>query len=53
MGNGILMLHLFVLQPSFTSSGSCSSMSDPGLNTGGWNIGWYGPDLANAGYLVL
>ncbi|XP_027474610.1 GATOR2 complex protein WDR59 isoform X5 [Callorhinus ursinus] len=24
--------------PSFTSSGSCSSMSDPGLNTGGWNI---------------
>uniref|UniRef100_A0A2K5E224 WD repeat domain 59 n=1 Tax=Aotus nancymaae TaxID=37293 RepID=A0A2K5E224_AOTNA len=24
--------------PSFTSSGSCSSMSDPGLNTGSWNI---------------
>ncbi|EHH60564.1 WD repeat-containing protein 59 [Macaca fascicularis] len=24
--------------PSFTSSGSCSSMSDPGLSTGGWNI---------------
>ncbi|NXO01351.1 WDR59 protein, partial [Rhinopomastus cyanomelas] len=24
--------------PSFTSSGSCSSMSDPGLGTGGWNI---------------
>ncbi|XP_069312513.1 GATOR2 complex protein WDR59-like [Eulemur rufifrons] len=24
--------------PSFTSSGSCSSMSDPGPNTGGWNI---------------
>ncbi|EPY85066.1 hypothetical protein CB1_000407007 [Camelus ferus] len=24
--------------PSFTSSGSCSSMSDPGFNTGGWNI---------------
>nr|XP_042712406.1 GATOR complex protein WDR59 isoform X1 [Chrysemys picta bellii] len=24
--------------PSFTSSGSCSSMSDPGLNAGGWNI---------------
>ncbi|XP_006860369.1 PREDICTED: WD repeat-containing protein 59 [Chrysochloris asiatica] len=24
--------------PSFTSSGSCSSMSDPGLNMGGWNI---------------
>uniref|UniRef100_A0A452STV7 WD repeat domain 59 n=1 Tax=Ursus americanus TaxID=9643 RepID=A0A452STV7_URSAM len=30
--------------PSFTSSGSCSSMSDPGLNTGGWNIGWYGAE---------
>ncbi|XP_063573832.1 GATOR2 complex protein WDR59 isoform X11 [Pongo abelii] len=27
-----------LVQPSFTSSGSCSSMSDPGLNTGGWNI---------------
>lgn len=26
-------------QPSFTSSGSCSSMSDPGLGTGGWSIG--------------
>ncbi|NXU56588.1 WDR59 protein, partial [Turnix velox] len=25
--------------PSFTSSGSCSSMSDPGLGTGGWSIG--------------
>lgn len=24
--------------PSFTSSGSCSSMSDPGFNTSGWNI---------------
>ncbi|NXC76323.1 WDR59 protein, partial [Anhinga anhinga] len=24
--------------PSFTSSGSCSSMSDPGLGTGGWSI---------------
>ncbi|XP_064243145.1 GATOR2 complex protein WDR59 isoform X2 [Passer domesticus] len=24
--------------PSFTSSGSCSSMSDPGIGTGGWNI---------------
>ncbi|XP_060254237.1 GATOR complex protein WDR59 isoform X7 [Ovis aries] len=24
--------------PSFTSSGSCSSLSDPGFNTGGWNI---------------
>ncbi|XP_031805858.1 GATOR complex protein WDR59 isoform X3 [Sarcophilus harrisii] len=24
--------------PSFTSSGSCSSMSDPGLNSSGWNI---------------
>ncbi|XP_033013314.1 GATOR complex protein WDR59 isoform X1 [Lacerta agilis] len=24
--------------PSFTSSGSCSSMSDPGLNTSSWNI---------------
>nr|XP_058899711.1 GATOR complex protein WDR59 isoform X5 [Kogia breviceps] len=24
--------------PSFTSSGSCSSMSDPGFSTGGWNI---------------
>uniref|UniRef100_A0A8I5NEX2 GATOR2 complex protein WDR59 n=1 Tax=Papio anubis TaxID=9555 RepID=A0A8I5NEX2_PAPAN len=27
-----------LVQPSFTSSGSCSSMSDPGLSTGGWNI---------------
>ncbi|XP_065423522.1 GATOR2 complex protein WDR59 isoform X2 [Chrysemys picta bellii] len=27
-----------LVQPSFTSSGSCSSMSDPGLNAGGWNI---------------
>ncbi|XP_074929827.1 GATOR2 complex protein WDR59 isoform X8 [Chelonoidis abingdonii] len=27
-----------LVQPSFTSSGSCSSMSDPGLNVGGWNI---------------
>ncbi|CAI5781925.1 complex WDR59 isoform X2 [Podarcis lilfordi] len=25
--------------PSFTSSGSCSSMSDPGLSTSSWNIG--------------
>nr|XP_060644037.1 GATOR complex protein WDR59 isoform X3 [Anolis sagrei ordinatus] len=24
--------------PSFTSSGSCSSMSDPGLSTSSWNI---------------
>ncbi|NXP75568.1 WDR59 protein, partial [Ramphastos sulfuratus] len=24
--------------PSFTSSGSCSSMSDPGLGTGAWSI---------------
>ncbi|NXR99086.1 WDR59 protein, partial [Oxylabes madagascariensis] len=24
--------------PSFTSSGSCSSMSDPGIGTGGWSI---------------
>ncbi|KAM9757548.1 GATOR2 complex protein WDR59 isoform 3-T3 [Dama dama] len=27
-----------LVQPSFTSSGSCSSLSDPGFNTGGWNI---------------
>ncbi|KAJ7417823.1 WD repeat domain 59 [Pitangus sulphuratus] len=27
-----------LVQPSFTSSGSCSSMSDPGIGTGGWNI---------------
>ncbi|XP_025944376.1 GATOR complex protein WDR59 isoform X2 [Apteryx rowi] len=27
-----------LVQPSFTSSGSCSSMSDPGLGTGGWSI---------------
>ncbi|XP_039209660.1 GATOR complex protein WDR59 isoform X4 [Crotalus tigris] len=30
--------------PSFTSSGSCSSMSDPGLSTSSWNIGsWIRP----------
>ncbi|RMC09155.1 hypothetical protein DUI87_14162 [Hirundo rustica rustica] len=27
-----------LVQPSFTSSGSCSSMSDPGIGTGGWSI---------------
>ncbi|KAL7978746.1 hypothetical protein Chor_013235 [Crotalus horridus] len=30
--------------PSFTSSGSCSSMSDPGLSTSSWNIGLKGQD---------
>ncbi|XP_075796784.1 GATOR2 complex protein WDR59 isoform X1 [Pelodiscus sinensis] len=30
--------------PSFASSGSCSSMSDPGLNAGGWNIAGKEPE---------
>lgn len=35
----MMWLLFSIRQPSFTSSGSCSSMSDPGLSTGGWNIG--------------
>uniref|UniRef100_K7G0Q8 WD repeat domain 59 n=1 Tax=Pelodiscus sinensis TaxID=13735 RepID=K7G0Q8_PELSI len=35
--------------PSFASSGSCSSMSDPGLNAGGWNIGKGGDTELQAG----
>ncbi|NXX84351.1 WDR59 protein, partial [Urocolius indicus] len=33
--------------PSFTSSGSCSSMSDPGLGTGGWSIANKDPEQAS------
>ncbi|KAJ7312114.1 hypothetical protein JRQ81_006455, partial [Phrynocephalus forsythii] len=31
--------HSRYVRPSFTSSGSCSSMSDPGLSTSSWNLG--------------
>ena len=53
MGSGALTLLPLSLQPSFTSSGSCSSLSDPGFNTGGWNIGQYGTALAHAEVLYF